>query len=391
MTDSTHGSDDSAEPRPDTTPDDDSTPVEPTGGPELAGVDHPPLVERSRDFEPAGAEDPSLVERSRDLEPAVPVDPVTDELPAQPADQAGARTDPLAVPVVDSGGAAEKPTTKPVTQAFGGEAYSAVEVEPVPPAGESPVVTSSPKARRTWRTVGLVTAAVLLLAVIGGVGTELYLRNKVTGCLEGAFSDLTGTSTTVSVPRGPLLLAWMQGNVDWVQVDTDDSGSGTEMRLHARATDVSRDGRTVQRLQGEAYVPYERVVELTKADTGGEITVDSIKGDGDTGTITIDSRYRLAFLAIPATVVLKPVLNGGRVDFEVQDAKAFGIGLPNDFAQELVDQVATAMLGPLFDEIEVEDLKATDKGIEFHFAGDDVNMQAASAGTTSTSGASACT
>lgn len=379
MTDPTHGSDDPADPQQPDSPVEPSSPVPPSS----------PVEPSSSDESPSSGESPSLVERSRDPDPA---DPTTDELPAQDSGRTGPPTDPLAPgPVAARGPAEDKPPTKPVTHAFGEEAYSALDAEPVPQPGEVPVVKSSPKARRTWRTVGLVTAAVLLLAVIGGVGTELYLRNKVTGCLEGAFSDLTGTSTTVSVSRGPLLLAWMRGNVDWVQVDTDDASAGTAMRLHARATDVSRDGRTVQHLQGEAYVPYDRVVELTKEDTGSEISIDSIKGDGDAGTITIDSRYRLAFLAIPATVVLKPVLNGGRVDFEVQDAKAFGIGLPNDFAQQLVDQVATAMLGPLFDEIEVEDLKATDKGIEFHFAGDDVNMQAASAGTTSTSGASACT
>ncbi|WP_415044998.1 hypothetical protein [Gordonia sp. (in: high G+C Gram-positive bacteria)] len=145
----------------------------------------------------------------------------------------------------------------------------------------------------------------------------------------------------------------------------------------------------MKNLQGEAYVPYDRVQELTGNDSGGDISIQSIEGNDD-GTISITSSYRVMFLSIPASVVLKPVAEDGRVDFQVQEAKALGIGLPNDFAQQLVDQVTTAMLGPLFDEIEVQDLTANDKGMSFHFAGDDVNMQAASVGAPGNTGTSQC-
>lgn len=234
----------------------------------------------------------------------------------------------------------------------------------------------------------------LLLAVIAGVGTELYIRHKVTSCLETAFSNLTGTSTSVSVPRGPMLAAWFTGAVAWVQVDTNDSAGSTAMRLHARANEVARDARSVQSLGGTAYVPYSRVQELAdQGSVNGGPTIDRISGSADDGTVTVDSTYRVVFVSVPASVVMKPTTVDGRVEFPVQEAKTFGIGLPADFAQQIVDQVTDGMFGPLFEQITVDSLKVTDAGIEFAFSGENVNLQAASNGTQDLSGTStgACT
>ncbi|GAA3969912.1 LmeA family phospholipid-binding protein [Gordonia caeni] len=291
-------------------------------------------------------------------------EPTTDSLPQVPA------------PSVDG------PLTVPVTRQLpADDGFASVDPMPgesPPPSEQTPVVRTSPRRRGTWRTVALISAAVVLLVVIAGVGTELYLRNRVTSCLETAFGDLTGTSTSVSVPRGPMLGAWITGEVAWVQVDTNDSASSSAMRLHARADEVSRDGRSAQSLRGTAYVPYDRVRELAGQEGNDGAQIESITGNGADGTLTVESSYRVAFLSVPATVVVTPAVEDGRVVFRVDEAKAFGIGLPNDFAQQLVDQVAEAMLGPMFSEISVDSLEVSDQGIDFAFAGQDVNLQAAS-------------
>lgn len=331
------------------------------------------------------AEDPSA------SEPAVPGtgsaadpgppplnEPTTDSLPPLPGPHGSELPGPYS----------SDPSTVPVTRQLpGDDGFAPVDGPPSEPlSAETPVVRSSPRRRGTWRTVALISAAVVLLAVIAGVGTELYVRNKVTSCLETAFGDMTGTSTSVSVPRGPMLGAWFTGEVAWVQVDTNDSASGSAMRLHARADEVSRDGRSVGSLRGTAFVPYDRIQDLTGQQGADGAQIESVTGNGGAGTITIDSSYQLAFLSVPATVVLKPTVEDGRVEFRVDEAKAFGIGLPNDFAQQLVDQVAEAMLGPLFSEIAVESMEVTDQGIDFTFAGDDVNLQATSQVSGSSSG-----
>lgn len=315
---------------------------------------------------------------------AEPGDPTTDELIAQrgfPPPGAPARRGP------------GEPPTHPFTKELPPDAFAPID-DPMaaPPlagaplaadqaAGDHGVVRTKPSPKRKWRTAALITAAVVLLGVIAGVGTELYIRHKVTSCLETSFTNLTGTSTSVSIPRGLMLAAWFRGDVAWVQVDTNDSANSTAMRLHARANEVSRDGRSVQSLNGTAFVPYSRVQEL--ADEGasnGEATIEKITGNAAEGTVSVDSTYRVVFVSVPATVVMKPTATGGKVDFAVQKANTFGIGLPNDFAQNIVDQVTDSMFGPLFQQIQVDSLKVTDQGIDFAFSGRDVNLQAASTG-----------
>lgn len=311
--------------------------------------------------------------------------------PEAASDEAAAASDETAAPgdepTTDSlpqvrAPSGDGPLTVPVTRQLpADDGFAPVDSAPgegPPPSGQTPVVRSSPRRRGTWRTVALISAAVVLLVVIAGVGTELYLRNRVTSCLETAFGDLTGTSTSVSVPRGPMLGAWITGEVAWVQVDTNDSASSSAMRLHARADEVSRDGRSAQSLRGTAYVPYDRVRELAGQEGNDGAQIESITGNGADGSLTVESSYRVAFLSVPATVVVTPTVEDGRVVFRVDEAKAFGIGLPNDFAQQLVDQVAEAMLGPMFSEISVDSLEVSDQGIDFAFAGQDVNLQAAS-------------
>ncbi|GAA4745183.1 LmeA family phospholipid-binding protein [Gordonia alkaliphila] len=290
------------------------------------------------------------------------------------------------LPVVPPPPAVGLPGTRPVTQQMPAADLGAEEFASSGPS--STVVRSRPRWSRLGksrgRTIGLVATAVVLLVIIAGVSTELYVRNRVTGCLEDAFGNLTGTSTSVSVPRGPMLAAWFTGSVAWVQIDTNDSSSGTAMRLHARADDVARDGRSVKSLRGSAFIPYDRVQEMAADNGSGQQTsgaeIQSVTGNAD-GTMTIDASYPVAFFSVPATVVIRPTQVDGKVEFRVEDTTAFGIGLPNDFAQEMVDQVTDAMLGPLFAEISVDDLKVSDRGIEVTFSGQDVNLQAASAVT----------
>ncbi|MFT3716753.1 MAG: DUF2993 domain-containing protein [Gordonia sp. (in: high G+C Gram-positive bacteria)] len=296
------------------------------------------------------------------------------------------------------------PPTRPHTREFTPDDRHAIEntgFGQIPPAagpatGSVPPSTAAQPAVATvkkskpagsghlGRTIALVSAAVLLLVLIGGVGTELYLRHRVTNCLQKSFGNLTGVSTDVSMPKRLMLQSWMSGDVPWVQVDTDDSGKSGEMRLHTRAEDVATDGKRVGHLSGNAFIPYDRVSTLADdaaagADgDNGAPKIDKITGNAADGTLTIDSNYTVLIVDVPATVVVKPVAKDGKVTFQVQKASAVGIGLPNDFAQGVVDQVSQGFLGPLFEEIKVQNLKVTDTGVQLDFDGTDVNLQAAS-------------
>ena len=287
-------------------------------------------------------------------------------------------------------------TDKPVTRQM--DPLDSSEFSPMPeapPAEQTgPVMTSPVKAQKSGRrrTVALILAAVVLLVVIAGVGSELYIRNKVTDCLEASFNNLTGTGTDVSVSRRPMLLSVMDGEVPWVQIDTNSGGDST-MRLHARAEGISTDGGTVQSLNGNGFLPYERIKELSKGDgtEQGGTPIESITADPSAGTLKISTTVTFAIIPVPATVTLKPVLKDGAVTFTVEDATALVFGVPKDFAQPIVDQVTTAMFGPLFKQIKVSKLDVAKNGIDFAFDGTDVNMKSAAENSGQTDSSGGCT
>ncbi|WP_341267931.1 LmeA family phospholipid-binding protein [Gordonia malaquae] len=297
-----------------------------------------------------------------------PIDPT--RRPAEPATHAYSQ--------------ASRPPTRQM-EALGTGAFDAPSNPGIPVASSSPeipVTKSAPAANKHGRrrTIALISAAVVLLLVIAGVGSELYMRSKVTDCISNAFGGLTGASTDVSVSRKPMLLAVFGSEVPWVQVDTND-GDAADMRLHARAEGISTDGGTVRSLKGSGYLPYKRITELSnESQQSGGATIKSISADANAGTIKLETEVPIAILSIPATVTLKPTVTNGTVKFEVKDATALMFGLPSDFAQPIVDQVTTSMFGPLFKQIKVSDLKVTGSGIDFAFAGSDVNLKAASEG-----------
>ncbi|MDY6810675.1 MAG: hypothetical protein SW127_16915 [Actinomycetota bacterium] len=265
---------------------------------------------------------------------------------------------------------------------------------PIPPAAHSGVVSSAPAKRRsTGKIVALGSVAVILMLVIAAVGSELYLRNKATDCMESAFTELTGTETTVSLSRQPMLLQGFGNDIPFVQIDTADEPG--QMRLHARAEGITGDGDTtnIRSLMGTGFVPFDRVVAMSKSagpgadpsasgngtDNGAAglmqgASIESITGNAADGTIEVDSAVQLAFLPIPVSTTIKPVLQDGRVDFEVVEANAFIFGIPSDFAQQVVDSVSDSMFGPLFDEVTVQNMTVTDQGVDFAVDGQDVEL-----------------
>ena len=298
---------------------------------------------------------------------------------------------------------------KPPTSQFapGEDPYGAGTTAsgPIPPGpadstGSGPVLTSPRKKRSTRKIVAFSVVGVLLLAVIAAVGSELYLRNKVTNCLEESFSGLTGVPTEVSLSRKPILLQG-SGDIPFVQVDTDDSAGG--VRLHMRADGISgtENSTDIQSLDGTGFIPYERIVELSKEQagasgqstgtpTGGVGAVEQITGNAADGTFEVQAAFPVMVFQVPVSATIKPVLNDGRVDFEVVKASALVFGIPPDFAQQIVDQITTSSLGPFFDEVQVDSLEVTDSGLEFAISGSDVQLTSEMTGTSSQSQSGGC-
>lgn len=279
------------------------------------------------------------------------------------------------------------------------EALPADGFTPIP-GEDSPasVISTSPSRRNRSRIWGFSAIVLVLVLVIGSVGSELYLRNRTTNCLETAFSELTGTPTSVTLSKQPMLWQAIRGDIPFVQVDTDDPASG-EMVLHARAEGLSENGEslTIDSLQGTGHLPFERVTALgeqavngTSGDQsatggladGGEIR--SITGNPTDETIEIDTVVKVTFLPIPVSTTLKPVVEDGRVRFDVEKASAFIFGIPSDFAQQVVDEVSAGLFGTLFDEVSVDRLVVTETGVDFTISGQQVDLTSEQTGGQST-------
>ncbi|GAB05054.1 DUF2993 domain-containing protein [Gordonia amarae] len=255
-----------------------------------------------------------------------------------------------------------------------------------PPTGRGGVVASSPSRRNRGKILAWTAAVLVLVLVIGLVGSELYFRNKAQNCMEQAFGDLTGSPTSVALSKKPVLLQAMSNEFPYVQVDTKNE-AGTGMKLHARAEGIKRSGddTTIRALDGTGFVPFDRVTELgeqaqsqNQNQSGGGLIdagkITKVSGNAADGTVSIDASVTALFVSIPVSTVIKPVVKNGKPKFEVQKASAFVFGVPADFAQQIVDQVSTTMFGTFFDEVTIDNLKVTDSGVDFTVSGSDVKL-----------------
>lgn len=276
-------------------------------------------------------------------------------------------------------------------------------IDPADPAGE-PVLTSPVRRRRTAKIIGITAAALVLVLVIGAVASELILRKRVTDCLEQQFSSLTGVPTTVSLSKKPMLLQATGSEIPWVQVDTANDSGATRLHIRADRIDAESDKTTVGSLDGSGYVPFSRVVELGKQETGGSGTVtggtggtgtggsgtgtdqsgaggivsganiESITGNEADGTVDVSTSFNLGFIPIPVSATIKPTTENGHIKFEVVKANAFVFGIPSDYAQQIVDGVSKTMFGPFFDQVNVKNLKVTNDGVDFAVDGDNLTL-----------------
>lgn len=321
----------------------------------------------------------------------------------------------------------DAPTAKAYSQTRPFEAPPGTEYPAVPgygpPSGPPPPGTDDtsgpagdpPRPAKPRRRVGMIvtiSALVLVLVlVIAGVGSELYLRNATKDCLEQSFSDVTGSSASVSLSKKPMLLQAATKEVPYVQIDTS-GDDGSAISLHGRADNIKgiSDGSTIGRLAATGSVPFARIVELSKqtsqqsTDTAGQqstglgglfgdFTLDSLSGDPSTGTITVNAGVSVAgLISIPVSTEIKPVTTGGKIDFQVVKASALVFGIPSNFAQTLVDGVSKSLFPPLFDELSIDKLAVTSTGVDFAVTGTDVPLDQNTLGSTSGSqGQTTCT
>lgn len=237
--------------------------------------------------------------------------------------------------------------------------------------------SSAGRSRLTAALIVLAVAAATLLAV--GVGGEFYVRNSVSKCIAEAIEEEAGGPVSVGFGPAPILLSAFTHRVGRVDVDSTSmdlrSPNGTVLRgiaLDARISDITlpRDGRDGTAGSSTATVDWPAEAMLRSLqDLPFGFAVTDVDADEDADRLTVE------FLAGVGTLVLTPRIEGGAVTMEVVEVSALGLGLPSDFAQQIIDRLAQDLADyPL--EMRPTDVSVSGSGLHISLRGGHASLEA---------------
>ncbi|MGZ9827738.1 LmeA family phospholipid-binding protein [Tsukamurella ocularis] len=251
-------------------------------------------------------------------------------------------------------------------------------VPPVPPTQIPPGGPSGPggrsgpgepakpaKQRSTGKLIGLAAAGLVAVLVIVLVGSELYIRNHVQNCLADNIKKGTSAGDVkVSFEKTPMLIQNASGKIPSIdiQVDGMQGTPGLNARILLKGVEPSGDNK------------------VDDATILGTFTADGIKNKVVSSQVISDPKVTLNSAAnqieisgtaviLPVTVNLKPTIKDNKVVLTASKASVFGIGVPDDLAQQLISAVADI---PTPNGLTASDLKMTDEGISLRYSGKDV-------------------
>ncbi|WP_433627934.1 LmeA family phospholipid-binding protein [Nocardia sp. CA-120079] len=231
--------------------------------------------------------------------------------------------------------------------------------------------TKSPSTltvNRRALVITLVVVAILLATVL--VGGEAYARYQVSRCISTQFEKDMGSKIDVSFGAKPMLITWIDGKVDQVKVNSDDSkfGPAVGMVVHARFNDVevsnSGSGSTVGSSSADVTWGNDGIRETL----GG--LVSGVSSSASTGMLTLDVLGGLAQLQV------KPEIKDGTVQVETKSAALLGMGIPTDLVSGIVE-VFTQSLQSYPLGLKATEVKVTDNGVAVKLAGGRTELPAA--------------
>ncbi|WP_433712019.1 LmeA family phospholipid-binding protein [Nocardia sp. CA-084685] len=216
-----------------------------------------------------------------------------------------------------------------------------------------------PRGNRRALVIALVVVTILLATVL--VGGEAYARHQVSRCISSQFEKDMGSKIDVSFGAKPMLITWIDGKVDQVKVNSDDSkfGPAVGMVVHAKFNDLevsNNSGSTIGSSSADVTWGNDGIRETL----GG--LVSGVSSASSTGMLTLDVLGGLAQLQV------KPVIKDGTVQIETKSAALLGMGIPTDVVSGIVE-VFTQSLQSYPLGLKATDVKVTDNGVVVKLAG----------------------
>ncbi|MFD6398934.1 DUF2993 domain-containing protein [Nocardia sp. NPDC060249] len=212
-------------------------------------------------------------------------------------------------------------------------------------------------------TLGLVVA--LVLATLGIVSAELYLRNRIEGCLAAGLRDDLGSSVDVDLGPRPVVFSLIDRQISELTVHGDDAqfGPAAGMAVHATLHQVSmaEGGGSATVGSSEARVDWSTdAIERTLHGLAGDVRMSAADGTVDvTGVIGVVS------------VRLRPYVEDGVIRVEILSSRGVPPQLADEIAGLLTQSLRDYPLGLRPDSVTV-----TDSGLQVELRGGSVDLPA---------------
>ncbi|MGC5024789.1 LmeA family phospholipid-binding protein [Tsukamurella sp. DT100] len=316
---------------------------------------------------PNGPQDPNL---TRPMAPADRQQQAPQQQPQQP---------PAQQPQAPQGPGPQDGLTRPIESAARPSGAHARQEPgqqpPVPPVPPTQIPPGGPsgqggpakpaKQRSTGKLIGLAAAGLVAVLVIVLVGSELYIRNHVQNCLADNIKKGTSANDVkVSFEKTPMLIQNASGKIPSIDIQVDGMQGTAGLNAHLLLKGVEPSGDN----------------KIDDATILGTFTADGIKNKVVSSQVISDPKVTLNTAAnqieisgtaviLPVTVNLKPTIKDNKVVLTASKASVFGIGVPDDLAQQLITAVADI---PTPKGLTASDLKMTDEGISLRYSGQNV-------------------
>lgn len=236
-------------------------------------------------------------------------------------------------------------------------------------------------SRRRGTSLLIVLVIALSAVVVAGVGAEFYARHKVTSCMSESLEGELGGPVDVSLDAKPLLLTALDHRVSRLSISSDDasiSGIGSAklqgFKLDSAFRDVrlpAGDGADGSIGSSEASIMWggdSIQASLQTLPFGALIT--GVQMDEAANTM------RVEVLGGVGSITLTPEVRAGAITMDTNELSAFGIGLPNDAAQQIID-VISGNLGEYPLGLAPQSIKVENDGLTVQLRGGQAVLPAA--------------
>jgi len=238
-----------------------------------------------------------------------------------------------------------------------------------------------PKHRfRGLPAVMLALTAVLVLALVGLFGGQLYAKHRAESLVAEAVQCEAQDSATVSFDSSPPVLAqYLRGDYPHISVQTAGNqirqAKGMQLDLDIRDIHVQKtsDSKgTIGSLDGTITWPTDGIKQSIEdvVPVIGSIVTGEVTADPGAGTVELKGLLNRA--------TVKPQIVNNGLKLELVDLKALGHDLDSDTVQRNLDELTGKVTDDLPLGIHIDSVEVTDSGVVIKFSTRNATIPASS-------------